>query len=149
MWARRGLWVMRHGRAVHPMGRVRDGDGDQARRQRDAERVRRRAGRAGERPGDHGGRDGRAEVRAMQQRDDQRSDNLDKNGDEQRPRLLVVLTGADTWTLADGTSHPTGFWAEEFVEPMRVFRDAGVDTTAATPHGAAPPVDAATLSADG
>ncbi len=65
----------------------------------------------------------------MQQGDEQLSDNLDK-GDEERPRLLVVLTGADTWTLADGTSHPTGFWAEEFVEPMRVFRDAGVEMTA-------------------
>ena len=84
----------------------------------------------------------------MQQGDEQRSDNLD-NGDEERPRLLVVLTGADTWTLADGTSHPTGFWAEEFVEPMRVFRDAGVDTTVATPRGVAPTVDEASLSPDG
>ena len=40
----------------------------------------------------------------MQQGDEQRSDNLDE-GDEERPRMLVVLTGADTWTLADGTSH--------------------------------------------
>jgi putative intracellular protease/amidase len=84
----------------------------------------------------------------MQQGDEQRSDNLDK-GDEERPRLLVVLTGADTWTLADGTSHPTGFWAEEFVEPMRVFRDAGVDMTVATPRGVAPTVDEASLSPDG
>ena len=58
----------------------------------------------------------------------------------------MVLTGADTWTLADGTSHPTGFWAEEFVEPMRVFRDAGVDITVATPRGVVPTVDEASLS---
>ena len=80
----------------------------------------------------------------MQQGANQRSDNLDK-----RPRLLVVLTGADTWTLADGTRHPTGFWAEEFVEPMRVFRDAGVDLTVATPGGVTPTVDDASLSPDG
>lgn len=61
----------------------------------------------------------------------------------------MTLTGADTWTLADGTSHPTGFWAEEFVEPMRVFGDAGVDMTVATPGGVAPTVDEASLSADG
>jgi putative intracellular protease/amidase len=31
-----------------------------------------------------------------------------------------------------------GFWAEEFVQPMRVFRDAGVVGTLATPRGVAP-----------
>ena len=84
----------------------------------------------------------------MQGGDTQHSDNSD-TGDEERPRLLVVLTGADTWTLADGTGHPTGFWAEELVEPMRVFRDAGVDVTVATPRGVAPTVDEASLSPDG
>jgi aldehyde dehydrogenase (NAD+) len=49
--------------------------------------------------------------------------------DGSMPSLLVVLTGADHWTLDDGTPHPTGFWAEELTEPMRVFRDAGVDET--------------------
>jgi putative intracellular protease/amidase len=62
------------------------------------------------------------------------------------PALLVVVTGADRWTLADGTSHPTGFWAEEFIEPMRVFRDAGVDVTVATPGAVSPTVDEASLS---
>jgi putative intracellular protease/amidase len=63
--------------------------------------------------------------------------------------VLVVLTGADTWTLADGTRHPTGFWAEELVEPMGVFGDAGVDVTVATPGGVSPTVDDASLSPDG
>ena len=45
--------------------------------------------------------------------------------EESQPALLIVLTGADHWTLEDGTEHPTGFWAEELIEPMRVFRDAG------------------------
>jgi putative intracellular protease/amidase len=69
--------------------------------------------------------------------------------DEERPTLLVVLTGADHWTLDDGSRHPTGFWAEEFVEPMKVFRDAGVDVTITTPGGASPTVDEASLSAAG
>ncbi len=30
-------------------------------------------------------------------------------------RILLVLSGSDHWTLADGTRHPTGYWAEEFV----------------------------------
>jgi putative intracellular protease/amidase len=63
------------------------------------------------------------------------------------PSIVLVLTGADQWTLNDGTSHPTGFWAEELVEPMRVFRDAGVDVTVASPGGVRPTVDQGSLSA--
>ena len=65
------------------------------------------------------------------------------------PSLLLVLSAADHWTLADGRRHPTGFWAEELIEPMRVFRDAGVDVTIATPGGVRPTVDEASLSAEG
>ena len=65
------------------------------------------------------------------------------------PSLLLVLTGADQWTLDDGTHQPTGFWAEELTEPMRVFRDAGVDVTIATPGGVRPTVDEASLGVEG
>jgi putative intracellular protease/amidase len=65
------------------------------------------------------------------------------------PSVLVVLTGADHWTLDDGTQHPTGFWAEELITPLRVFRDAGVDVTIATPGGVRPTVDQASLTAEG
>jgi putative intracellular protease/amidase len=61
----------------------------------------------------------------------------------------VVVTGADRWTLDDGTEHPTGFWAEELVVPLRVFRDANVAVTIATPGGVVPTVDEASLSAEG
>jgi len=37
------------------------------------------------------------------------------------PKILCVLTGSDHWTLADGTKHPTGFWAEELLSPLQVF----------------------------
>ena len=69
--------------------------------------------------------------------------------EESQPSLLILLTGADHWTLEDGTQHPTGFWAEELIEPMRVFRDADVEVTIATPGGVRPTVDEASLSAEG
>jgi len=62
------------------------------------------------------------------------------------PKILIVLSAARTWTLRDGTAHPTGFWAEEFVVPHRMFTDAGVDTTIATPGGVTPVVDELSLA---
>lgn len=62
--------------------------------------------------------------------------------------ILFVMTGADHWTLADGTKHPTGFWAEEFVAPYRVFKDAGYEVVVATPGGVVPTVDRASLTAE-
>ncbi|MEU5656364.1 type 1 glutamine amidotransferase domain-containing protein [Streptomyces sp. NPDC047737] len=64
------------------------------------------------------------------------------------PSVLFVLTGADHWTLNDGTTHPTGFWAEELAAPHRVFTQEGYDITVATPGGVAPTVDQASLAAD-
>ncbi|KPC84184.1 MULTISPECIES: type 1 glutamine amidotransferase domain-containing protein [Streptomyces] len=64
------------------------------------------------------------------------------------PSVLFVLTGADHWTLNDGTAHPTGFWAEELAAPHRVFAQAGFDITIATPGGVAPTVDSASLAAE-
>lgn len=63
-------------------------------------------------------------------------------------KVLFVVTGADHWTLADGTQHPTGFWAEELVAPYRVFTGAGHQVVIATPDGVVPTVDRASLSAD-
>ncbi|CAM5698836.1 NAD/NADP-dependent betaine aldehyde dehydrogenase [Kitasatospora aureofaciens] len=60
---------------------------------------------------------------------------------------LFVVTGATHWTLADGTTHPTGYWAEELAEPHRVFREAGYEITVATPGGVAATVDRASLTA--
>lgn len=62
------------------------------------------------------------------------------------PRILLILSASDHWTLKDGTSHPTGFWAEEVVVPHRTFRDRGVDVRLGTPGGRRPTVDAASLS---
>lgn len=60
--------------------------------------------------------------------------------------ILMVLTGAKIWTMKDGTAHPTGFWAEEFIKPHKVFTDAGLKVTIATPGGVTPIVDALSLS---
>ncbi|MEV6976981.1 aldehyde dehydrogenase family protein [Kitasatospora sp. NPDC093806] len=61
---------------------------------------------------------------------------------------LFVVTGATHWTLADGTTHPTGYWAEELAEPHRVFREAGYEITIATPGGVAATVDQGSLGAE-
>lgn len=60
--------------------------------------------------------------------------------------IVLVLSGSDHWTLADGSEHPTGYWAEELVVPHRIFRDHGVTLTVATPGGARPVVDQSSLS---
>ncbi|MGW7052262.1 type 1 glutamine amidotransferase domain-containing protein [Streptomyces sp. NPDC054887] len=61
-------------------------------------------------------------------------------------KILFVMTGADHWTLADGTKHPTGFWAEEAVAPYEVFRAAGHEIVVATPGGVVPTVDGSSLA---
>ncbi|KUL73717.1 MULTISPECIES: type 1 glutamine amidotransferase domain-containing protein [unclassified Streptomyces] len=61
-------------------------------------------------------------------------------------KILFVMTGADHLTLADGTEHPTGFWAEEAVAPYEAFRAAGHEITVATPGGVVPTVDKASLA---
>ncbi|MCZ0982751.1 type 1 glutamine amidotransferase domain-containing protein [Streptomyces diastatochromogenes] len=60
-------------------------------------------------------------------------------------KILFVMTGVDHWTLADGTKHPTGFWAEEAIAPYRAFKAAGHEVVVATPGGVVPTVDAASL----
>ncbi|MFD3425748.1 type 1 glutamine amidotransferase domain-containing protein [Nocardia fluminea] len=61
-------------------------------------------------------------------------------------RILFVLTGADHWTLADGTEHPTGYWAEEFTAPYEAFTGVGHTVTVATPNGVVPTVDRSSLA---
>ena len=63
-------------------------------------------------------------------------------------KILFVMTGADFWTLADGTKHPTGFWAEEAVAPYRAFKAAGHEVVVATPGGTVPVADRGSLTAE-
>lgn len=61
-------------------------------------------------------------------------------------KILFVVTGADHWTLADGSRHPTGFWAEEAVAPYEAFKAAGHEVVVATPGGVVPTVDRGSLA---
>ncbi len=61
-------------------------------------------------------------------------------------KVLFVLSASDHWTLNDGTLHPTGYWAEEFAEPHRLFSEAGYELSIATPGGVAPTIDAVSLT---
>lgn len=61
------------------------------------------------------------------------------------PRILFVVTGASYWTLADGTRHPTGYWAEEFAAPYRELTGSGAQIVVATPGGVVPHVDSMSL----
>ncbi len=62
------------------------------------------------------------------------------------PAVLMVLTGAKTWTMKDGTPHPTGFWSREFVEAHKAFTNAGLAVRIATPAGVIPVVDELSFS---
>ncbi|MBH0130864.1 type 1 glutamine amidotransferase domain-containing protein [Salinibacterium sp. NK8237] len=63
--------------------------------------------------------------------------------------VLMVLSAASYLTLADETQHPTGVWAEEFLEPYRIFTEAGWKVQIASPAGVAPTFDAISLSEGG
>jgi putative intracellular protease/amidase len=64
-------------------------------------------------------------------------------------RVLMVISGADSLTLAGEAAHPTGYWAEEVVTSHRVLHDAGVAVDIATPGGVRPTVDSLSLDERG
>ena len=61
-------------------------------------------------------------------------------------RILMVVSAADSIELADGTPHPTGFWAEELVVAHRALIASGAEVTIATPGGRKPTVDPGSLN---
>jgi putative intracellular protease/amidase len=63
-------------------------------------------------------------------------------------KILMVLSGVDHWTLTDGTKDPSGYWAEEFVIPHRVFKDAGFTVDIAAPIGGTPTADPRSLETE-
>jgi len=60
--------------------------------------------------------------------------------------VLFVVSAARHLTLADGTAHATGFWAEELLTPYDVLSSAGHEITFATPGGLAPVADEGSLA---
>ena len=61
-------------------------------------------------------------------------------------RIAYLVTSAREMTLADGTPHPTGYFAEEALKPYQRFVDAGFDVTVLTPDGRPPHADPYGLS---
>lgn len=62
-------------------------------------------------------------------------------------KILILMTKAKTLGLLDGTQHPSGFWAEEFVVPYDRFLAQGYDVDVATIGGESPTVDAGSVNA--
>src|ERR1700722_6535446 len=56
-------------------------------------------------------------------------------------KLLMIVSSARTIRLADGSDHPTGYLAEEVLEPYEAFEAAGVEVVIATPEGKVPQPD--------
>jgi putative intracellular protease/amidase len=65
------------------------------------------------------------------------------------PKILMVISSAASLRLADGTAHPTGYWAEEVAASHRVLTTAGVGVDIATPGGVRPTVDEISLDERG
>jgi len=61
-------------------------------------------------------------------------------------RIAFLVTSAREMTLADGTAHPTGYFAEEALKPYERFTEAGFDVTVITPDGKPPYADPYGLS---
>ena len=62
--------------------------------------------------------------------------------------VLIAVTGVDHWSLADGSKHPSGFWPEELSTPHRIFTEAGMEITIATPGGVEAVADQVGYAAD-
>ena len=56
-------------------------------------------------------------------------------------RIAYLVTSAREMTLAAGTQHPTGYFAEEALTPCERFTGAGFDVTVITPDGKPPYAD--------
>lgn len=61
-------------------------------------------------------------------------------------RIAYLVTSAREMTLADGTSFPTGYLAEEALKPYERFKAAGFDVTVITPDGRPPQAEPYGLS---
>ena len=56
-------------------------------------------------------------------------------------RIAYLVSSASEITMADGTQHPTGYFAEEALKPYQRFVAAGFDVVVVTPDGKAPTAD--------
>jgi putative intracellular protease/amidase len=61
-------------------------------------------------------------------------------------RIAYLVTSAREMILADGTPHPTGYFAEEAIKPYERFVEAGFNVDVLTPDGRTPCADPYGLS---
>ena len=61
-------------------------------------------------------------------------------------RIAYLVSSAREISLADGSAHPTGYFAEEALKPYERFAAAGFDVTVITPDGQPPYADPYGLS---
>lgn len=60
-------------------------------------------------------------------------------------KVLTVLSAANRWTRADGSTYGTGVWAEEFIVMDKALIEAGFQVDLATPGGIRPTIDPLSL----
>lgn len=65
----------------------------------------------------------------------------------QAANVLVVISGADHLELKHGSSHPTGFYLNELMQPVMLLEAAGHTITYATPDGRVPTLDQGSVNA--
>ncbi|WP_019548087.1 type 1 glutamine amidotransferase domain-containing protein [Streptomyces sulphureus] len=56
-------------------------------------------------------------------------------------KILIVMSAADVWERTDGSTYPTGYWAEELAAPYEKFVEAGHTVDFASPGGVLQPLD--------
>src|SRR6516225_10103365 len=71
---------------------------------------------------------------------------MHRHGGSGMTQIAYLVTSARELALADGTAHPTGYFAEEALKPYERFVDAGFDVTVITPDGQPPHADPYGLS---
>lgn len=71
--------------------------------------------------------------------------NVKSGSNKLTKKVLIVLSAADTWTRADGSKYPTGYWAEEFVDVHKEFVEAGYTADIASPRAVKPTADPKSL----
>ncbi|GDY39580.1 hypothetical protein SANT12839_004620 [Streptomyces antimycoticus] len=64
-------------------------------------------------------------------------------------KILMVISGANSLKMADGSTHPTGYWAEEVAASHEVLAADRGNVDLATPGGVRPTVDALSLDERG
>lgn len=61
-------------------------------------------------------------------------------------KLLLLMTSASALTLNDNSIYPSGYWAEEFAVPYKLFKERGYGIDIATVGGIQPSVDKNSLN---